>query len=66
MKLWSFHREYAATQQMRRDRLALRVKNDDEVLQKKRSRTVPRNTVEKAFQDKEIIQIIKSIVIFHE
>jgi hypothetical protein len=31
MKLWSFHRECAATQQMLSDRLALRVKNDDEL-----------------------------------
>jgi hypothetical protein len=42
------------------------VKNDDEAAQKKRSRTVPGNTLEKAFQNIEIIQIIKSIVIFHE
>jgi hypothetical protein len=42
------------------------VKNDDEVAQQKRSRTVPGNTLEKAFQHMEIIEIIKSIVIFDE
>jgi hypothetical protein len=42
------------------------VKNDDELTEKERSQTAPGNTFEERGQYVGIIQIIKSIVIFHE
>ena len=45
------YREHAATQQMRLDRLAHRVKNDDKITGETLSQTVPGNTPGKGFED---------------
>jgi len=64
MKLWSFHCECPATQQMRRDRGAHRVKNDDKITGETLSQSVPRKTVGKALQGIEISPKTKSISSF--